>query len=133
MSSKTIVSRYAEAFNTPDLVTFEEVFDSNVVDHNPPPHQAPGLNGIKQTFRMMSAALPDSNLTVEDVIAEGDRVAVRMTIRGTHQGEFRGLAPTGRPIEMTRISIFRIADGKIVEWWHNEDMLGMLRQLGIAP
>lgn len=82
---------------------------------------------------MMNVAFTDSHDTIEDiVITEKDRIAVRMTIRATHQGEFRGLAPTGKPVAMTRISIFRVADGKIVEWWHNEDMLGMLRQLGLA-
>ncbi len=130
--SKALVNRYVEAFNTANFTLFEAVFDYDVVDHNPPPKQGPGLSGIKQTFQMMDAAFPNSHLTVEDVIADGDRVAVRMTIRATHQGEFRGVAPTGKPIAMTRISIFRVANGKIVEWWHNEDILGMLRQLGLA-
>jgi steroid delta-isomerase-like uncharacterized protein len=128
--SKTIVSRYVEALEKANLGTFREVFNSDVVDHNPPPRQAPGLDGLVQTFNMMSDAFPDSHVTVEDVVAEGDRIAVRETIRATHKGEFMGLAPTGKPIAMTRISIFRVADGKIVEWWHNEDMLGMLQQLG---
>ncbi len=130
--NKALVNRYLQAFNTADLTTFEAVFARTVIDHNPPPQQAPGLDGIKQTFRMMSTAFPDTHATLDDVIAEGDRVVVRLTIRATHQGEFRGVQPTGKPMAMTRISIFRIADGKIVDWWHNEDMLGMLRQLGLA-
>jgi predicted ester cyclase len=131
--TRATVSRYVEAFNTANLDSFAKVFASYVVDHNPPSGQAPGLDGIKQTFIMMNAAFPDGHITIEDVIAEGDRVAVRMTIRATHQGELMGLAPTGSPVAMTRISIFRIAGGKIVEWWHNEDTLGMMRQLGLVP
>ncbi len=129
--NETIVSRYAKAFDTANLATFEEVFDLDVVGHNPSPRQAPGLEGIKQTFRVMNAAFPDSHVTIEDIVTEKDRIAVRKTIRATHQGEFMGLAPTGKSVVMTRTSIFRVADGKIVEWWHNEDMLGMLRRLAL--
>ncbi len=130
--NKALIDRYIEAFNTANFTIFGEVFDRDVVDHNPPPQQGPGVDGIKQTFLVMSAAFPDTHATVEDVIAERDRAAVRMTIHATHQGEFRGVQPTGKPVAMTRISIFRIAEGKIVEWWHNEDMLGMLRQQGLT-
>ncbi|MGZ4931384.1 MAG: ester cyclase [Halobacteriota archaeon] len=73
-----------------------------------------------------------ARVTVEDIITENHRIGVRMTIHATRQGEFRGLALTGKHFAMTRISIFRVADGKIVERRHNEDMLSMSRQLGLA-
>ncbi len=130
--NKALIARYIAAFNTANLTLFGQVFDRDVIDHNPPPQQGPGLEGIMHTFRVMSAAFPDTHGIPEDMVAEGDKVAMRMTIRATHQGEFRGVQPTGKPISMTRISIFRVANGKIVEWWHNEDMLGMLRQLGLS-
>jgi len=80
------------------------------------------------------AAMPDYNVSIDDLIAEGDRVAARFTMRGTHTGaDFLGLPASGRKINVTGISIFRIADGKIAEHWANEDALGLLQQLGAMP
>lgn len=79
------------------------------------------------------AAFPDFRLVIEDQIAEGDRVATRVTFRGTHLGEYRGIAPTGRPVAYQGIAVDRIAGGKVVEGWHQADNLGLLRQLGVTP
>ena len=79
------------------------------------------------------SAFPDFHVTIEDQIAEGDRVATRWTMRGTHEGEFRGISPTGKQITVTGIGIFRFSDGKVVESWDNFDQLGMMRQLGVIP
>jgi steroid delta-isomerase-like uncharacterized protein len=80
---------------------------------------------------MLRQAFPDLQITVEDQIAEGDKVATRWRGRGTHQGDFLGIPSTGRPMEIAGITIFRLADGKIVESWGNPDNLGMLVQLGV--
>ena len=71
--------------------------------------------------------------TIEDLFAEGDKVVLRFTFHGTHQGEFMGVAPTGKQVTMPGIDIFRIADGKIVELWGQEDVLGMMQQIGAIP
>jgi steroid delta-isomerase-like uncharacterized protein len=81
----------------------------------------------------MRAAFPDTRMTIEDEIAEGDKVVIRWTIRGTHKGEYMGIAPTGKEVTVTGISVYRIERGKIVEDWSNNDMLGMLQQLGAIP
>ena len=82
---------------------------------------------------MMRAAFPDLQYTVEDQIAEGDKVVTRYTASGTHRGELMGIAPTGSRVEITGISITRVEDGKIEEIWETHDALGMMRQLGVIP
>ena len=82
---------------------------------------------------MMQAAFPDLQATIEDMIAEGDTVAARITVRGTHGGEYRGIAPTGRPMVRPGIYIVRIENGRIVETWNNGDELGLMQQLGAIP
>jgi ketosteroid isomerase-like protein len=77
----------------------------------------------------LTGAFPDLRTDIEDLIAERDRVVARLSLRGTHQGEFRGIAPTGRAVHFTAIRVYRIADGKIVESWANQDALGLLNQL----
>ncbi len=87
-----------------------------------------GLEAIYQFFNTFHTAFPDLSITVEDMIAEGDRVAARVTMRGTHLGEFMGVAPTGKPVEVRAIDMFRIANGKIVEHWgHADDPANFLR------
>jgi predicted ester cyclase len=82
---------------------------------------------------MYLAAFPDSYLTVEDMIAEGDKVVARLTSGGTHQGAYMGIPPTGKHVKVTLIDIFRIAGGKGVEHWMEFDAMGLLQQLGVAP
>jgi len=89
--------------------------------------------GAAQFFRAFVAGFPNISLTIEDMIAEGDRVVLRQTYRGTHQGEMMGIPPTGRPVTLTAIDIVRVADGKLAEHWSNNDQLGMLQQLGVIP
>ncbi len=79
------------------------------------------------------AAFPDAKATVEELLADGDKVVARVSIRGTHQGAFRGIAPTGKPIALLGINIFRIANGKIVEHWAVRDDLSFLQQVGLFP
>ena len=92
------------------------------------------VEDLKQFFVMLRSGFPDFQATMEDLLAEGDKVALRFTFRGTHQGEFLGIAPTGKQVTMVGIDIFRIADGRIVELWgQEEDVLGMMQQIGAIP
>jgi len=89
------------------------------------------LGELKQFVRMAYEAFPDYTHTIEDIIADGDKVAVRCNLKGTHQGEFIGILPTSAEVKYDEILIFRIKDGKIVEAWIQEDALWMMQQLGM--
>ena len=88
---------------------------------------------LHQQAAAFLAAFPDLRVAIDDIIAEGDRVAARATMTGTHQGAFMGVPATGRSIRVQAIDIVRIADGRIVEYWAQGDMLGLLQQLGAIP
>jgi predicted ester cyclase len=103
------------------------------VTHNPLPGQPPGREGQKQTITAVRAALPDIRSTIDDLIAEGDKVVWRWTARATHQGPLMGIPPTGKQITFGGIVIDRIASGQIVERWDQTDTLGLLQQLGAIP
>jgi predicted ester cyclase len=127
--NKAIVRRlYEEAITQNKLEVFDEI-----IDHAPFPEQDPGLEGFKGVFAMVLSAFPDYHSTVEDQIAEGDKVVTRFSSQGTHQGEFIGIAPTGNRVRVTGIDIARVEEGKIVESWSEADMLGMMTQLGVIP
>ena len=91
------------------------------------------LERYKEFLRARRAALPDRHFVVEDMIAEGDKVSARFTMRGTHKGELRGIAPSGREVTMTGIDMIRLSKGKMVEDRVEVDQLGMMRQLGVIP
>ncbi|HUG13706.1 MAG TPA: ester cyclase [Thermomicrobiales bacterium] len=92
-----------------------------------------GREIIKERVRAVRSGFPDFRITIEDALADGDKVVLRQTHTGTHLGEFAGVAPTGVRMETTEISILRIADGKICEGWVSVDQLTMLRQIGALP
>ena len=131
--NKTIMRRIFEVFNTGNLAVADEVIAADVVDHQAPPGVAPGRAGFKQLITMFRTAFPDIQMTIEEIIAEGDRVVARSTMRGTHRGEFMGIPPTGKQFTVTSIDIVHIAGGQGVEHWGNSDDLGMLQQLGVIP
>ena len=134
--NKAIVLRsYEEIINTGDFDRAEEVFTSGFVDHEEVPGLAgpPGIEGFKQAFSILRGAFPDLRMDVHDMIAEGDKVVARVTVQGTHQGEFMGMPPTGNRVEVSATDIFRIEGGKIAEHWGNFDNLGMMQQLGAIP
>ena len=111
----------------------EEVYAADAVWHEPD-QEVQGLEGLRQYASRYFEAFPDTTFTVEDLIAEGDKVVSRYTFRGTHQGEIEDFGPpTGRQVEIEGITIHRIEDGKIVEEWERYDNLSILQQLGLVP
>ncbi len=133
--NKALMRRYAEELlNRKNLDLFYEIFAPDFVQHGADPDQVSGVEDLKQFFVMMRSGFPAFQVTIEDLFAaEGEKVVLRFTFRGTHQGEFMGVAPTGKQVTMVGIDIFRIADGKIAELWNQEDVLGMMRQIGAIP
>jgi predicted ester cyclase len=116
-SNKELVQRLYSAFDTGGVDLLDEVVDPDFVDHDPMPDQVPGLAGLKQAVGLFRAGFPDGELTPNELIAEHDKVVARVTIRGTHSGEFLGVPPTGQPITADGVETYRIAHGKIVEAW----------------
>jgi steroid delta-isomerase-like uncharacterized protein len=132
--NKALVRRYVEeVVNQRNLDLVDEIFAPDFVEYGANPDQVSGVEGLKHFFVMLRSGFPDFEGTLEDLFAEEDKVVLRFTFRGTHQGEFMGIAPTGKQVTMPGIDIFRIADGKIVELWGQEDILGMMQQIGAIP
>jgi len=130
--NKEMVHRvYDQALNNGNFAPLEESVDASFVRHGNP--QVKGPEGLKGLITMHRNAFPDISMTIDDQIAEGDKVVSRWTAVGTHTGEMMGIPPTGKKATVTGISIDRIADGKIVEEWENFDELGMMQQLGLIP
>jgi len=133
-ANKTSALRfYDEVFNKKNRAAIDEFIDPNQVDHAAPPGTPGGLAGAKQTISMYLTAFPDLHFTVEDMIVEGDKIVARLTVRGTQQGAFMGIPPTGKHVTVTAIDISRMAGGKSVEHWIEMDTLGMMQQLGVIP
>ncbi len=131
--NKIIARRaFEEVQSQGNLALVDELVVSDYIGHTPF-GEIYGPEGAKRFFSALRGAFPDLQVTVEDQIAEGDRVVTRWICRGTHNGEFQGMTPTGRQTAMTGITIFRIANGKLVEGWSNADTLGMMQQLGVIP
>ena len=116
-----------------DLALAEEIIAPDFHDHTNPPGMQHGIDGHKAVVTLFRAAFPGLRFVPEEMVAEGDRVAVRTTMHGTHQGEFFGIPPTGRRVTVSGTHILRIADGKIAEHWGNNDDLGLMQQLGVVP
>jgi steroid delta-isomerase-like uncharacterized protein len=134
--NKAIVRRWYEECSKGKeaaVAAIEEFCAPNFVWHSTGVFPDVGLPGYKQLLPAFFTAFPDSHFTVEDLIAEGDKVVWRLTTRGTHQGEFMGMPPTGKQISWTGIEISRIEAGKFVEGWDSLDNLGLLQQLGAIP
>jgi steroid delta-isomerase-like uncharacterized protein len=123
-----------EALSAGRYEVIEEVVAPTFVNHDPSvTEDVRGPAGLRQLIDTYRTAFPDLRITVQDQIAEGDRVATRWTARGTHQGPLLGIDATGKEGSVTGITIDRIEDGKIVESWNNWDALGLLQQLGVVP
>jgi steroid delta-isomerase-like uncharacterized protein len=124
-----------ELYNhTGNLDAVEEIFAPNYVSHEPTSGETRGIEGARQFAATYREAFPDLENTIEDMVAEGDKVVVRFRARGTHQGDTEAFGPaTGKRMEITGITIKRVSDGKIAEAWTNFDALGMMHQLGRIP
>ena len=124
-----------EAFGQGKLEVVDEVLDPDFVCYDPNSESGAvrGADTIKQEIEWFRNAIPDLTYTVEDQVAEGDKVVTRYTATGTHRGEFFGVVPTGKPIEMTGITIDRFEEGRLVEEWPEYDLLGAMRQMDAIP
>ncbi|MDP9377300.1 MAG: ester cyclase [Actinomycetota bacterium] len=131
---KAATKRFGEeVFNQGKLATADELLAADVVDHDAAPGQPAGAEGIKHFATMMRNAFPDLQTEIDEIIEEGDIVAFRYTVRGTHEGEFNGIAPTGRKIQVRAMEFLRFSDGKMVDRCGITDQLGLLGQLGASP
>jgi len=131
---KAIARRYIDdLWSKGNLAVADEIIAADFVDHSPHPGETPDREGIKQGVTAFQTGFSDYQFVIEDMIAEGDRIAIRQTFRGIHTGEFAGASPTGKEITMTCIVILRAKGGKIVDRWANVDDLGFLIQLGVIP
>jgi steroid delta-isomerase-like uncharacterized protein len=130
--NKAIVRQFLEDY-TPAAV--DDLLVPNYIHHDPslPPEFQRGRDAYKQINSMFHVAFPDLKVTVEDLVAEGNKVAARWTWDGTQRGEMMGIPPTHKQVTATGTSIHRVAEGKIVESWFNFDALGMMQQLGVVP
>jgi predicted ester cyclase len=133
-ANKDVIRAYVETiFNQRRVDRADELVAADYLDHAALPGQAPGLQGAKQKWAMYLAGIPDLRVTIEELVAEGDKVAVRRSYAGTHRGELLGIPPTGKQVRLGGISIFRLAGGKIVEQWEQLDRLALMQQLGVLP
>jgi steroid delta-isomerase-like uncharacterized protein len=133
--NKAVVRRQEEElFTRGNLNAADEIYAPGYVGHDPSnPEDIRGLEAAKQAAADYRRAFPDLRVTVEDLIAEGDKVVARLRFRGTHRGELNGIAPTGRRVDCSGIVVSRMEGGKIAEDWANFDDLGIMRQLGVLP
>jgi steroid delta-isomerase-like uncharacterized protein len=134
--NKAIVRReHEEIWNSQgNLDAADEIYAPDYIGHDPTlPEDIRGVEAAREFAAMYRSAFPDLEFIIEDQIAEGDKVATRLTVRGTHQGELEGIAPTGNEVEIKGIVFSRIAEGKIAEDWGVFDILGLMQQIGAIP
>jgi steroid delta-isomerase-like uncharacterized protein len=132
--NKALVRRFVDEVQSGGNISLiDEICSPEFVNHSAPPGVPADCEGIKIVTAMFRGAFPDSYFTVEDMIAEGDKVATRKTFHGTHEGEFMGIPPSGRSVSMGLIDVVRIDDGRVVEHWSVGDSLGLMQQLGVIP
>jgi len=130
-ANKEIVRRYQEIYNSNQLDRLSEVLSEDLLTPKIMPGIPQGIEGAKVAHQMMVAGFPDYQTVIDELIAEGDKVVARITMAGTNTGTFMGIPPTGKFISFTGLYIARIANGKIVEHWGEEDGVSLLGQLGV--
>lgn len=131
--NKTLLRRFLEIWSTGNTAAADEFVSPDLIDHTLMPGLPPGLAGFKMQVGGFRAAFPDLRVSVDDLIAQGDKAAARVTFRGTHRGDFVGIPATGNAITMGAIGILRFEGGEVVEHWATLDLLGLMQQLGVAP
>jgi steroid delta-isomerase-like uncharacterized protein len=131
-ANKSILRRYfEEAWNRGQLDVLDDIVAAHYVNHDPAvPGLPPGPDGLKAIMTGFRVAFPDLHFSIDDQIAEGDKVVTRWSMRGTHAGEFMGMPPSGKQIITVGMQIERVVDGQIVEHWRRSDDLGLMQQLG---
>ncbi len=132
--NKALIRRFTEEFrNRGNLAVADELLAPDYVLHAGLGPDIRGPEGCKQDIIAVRSAFPDFHVTIDEMVAEGDKVAYRWTMRGTHRGEFTGITPTGKQVTGWGMSIDRIVGGRIVETWNRYDTLGFMQQLGVIP
>jgi steroid delta-isomerase-like uncharacterized protein len=133
--NRALIQRFVEeVFNRGNLDVVKEIYAPDYVGHTAGSlEQTLGPEGVREFVELYRSAFPDLHTTIEDIVAEGDKVAYRWTAVGTHRGELLGVAPSNNRVELTGITIERIEGGRIVETYNNFDQLGMMRQIGALP
>jgi steroid delta-isomerase-like uncharacterized protein len=129
--NKAIVRRYQDIYNNNSLHELDQVVAFDVLTPKIMPNMPSGLEGAKAVHQKTLVGMPDFRTEIQDLVAEGDKVVARVLMTGTHTGDFYGIPATGKRVEFTGMYIARIADGKIVEHWGEEDAYGLLLQLGL--
>ncbi len=128
---RTWINAFYTTLESGDLNSLDQWVSPNFVDHSQPQGSPGGLEGFRRYFASLRGAFPDLRLTVEDVLVDGGKVAVRVTGRGTQTGEYMGVQPTGRQVVVPFIDIMRVEADRIVEHWGAQDLLGLMRDLGM--
>ncbi len=133
--NKAVVQGFLDAWNRSDWDAIDGMVAPDFVNNNPPPIPGAGRDreGMFTAMRYLRQAFPDGRAETVNLIAEGDKVVLHDVVRGTHQGDFVGVAPTGREVTAEFIHIFRLADGRIAERWGILDAMGLMQQLGAVP
>lgn len=131
--NKKLAHRFGEEWNRGNLEGVFALIAQDFISHNTQPGQTSGAEGFRQGLRQFFEGLPDSQMTAQLVVADGDIVTEYGTLTGTHKGNLFGAPPTGKKVTITYIDIHRFKDGKIVEGWHLDDTFAILQQLGAIP
>jgi steroid delta-isomerase-like uncharacterized protein len=124
---------FAEVMNQGNEDVIDEICAPNFVDHDPLPGTGPDRDGIHQFVKQVRSAFPDLETTVDDIVAEGDEIAVRSTFRGTHEGDFMGIPATGKKVEVANYDFVRLENDQAVEHWGTIDSAALMEQLGAVP
>lgn len=131
--NKLVVQKLYEAINAGNIQALDELVATDFINNETHGPSQRGLEPLKQGLINVRAAMPDIHFTLDDMIASGDRVGARGSLRGTHQGVLFGFPPTGNTIDITWSAIYRFEGGKIAERWLNGDDLRFMQQLGVVP
>jgi predicted ester cyclase len=129
--NKVLFRKYAKLLATPERL--DEVVSADFVGHDLPPSVPPGIEGLKTFRRAVMKAIPDQISEIQDIIGEGDKIAARIWLAGTHRGDFMGIAATGKPVGAYVFEIARVENGKVAERWALLDRASLLQQLGGPP
>jgi steroid delta-isomerase-like uncharacterized protein len=136
-SNRATMRRFQDAANTHDAEliskTIDEVVEPHVLLRTPLPIQATGAELLKEVFARLHRAFPDLHVTIEDLIAEGDKVVSRNTVTGTHEAEYMGIPSTGKSVAYDEIFIVRFVNGRFAETWGVADVFSQMKQLGVIP